>query len=136
MTTVLSQAPQNGTLVTASIAVPLNPDGTLATNPATGQPYKFMHGRAILSDADALNAGYAADVVLYVSYDGLAYVTDPAWQLPWVGGMLDKHGNANVPDLSFSLPADANGKPPVKVRAQIDTKGNTLDIGFTLEITG
>lgn len=132
-TVVLDQQQRNGTVDSGSVAVPTNADGTLANNPATGQPYQFFLITPTMSDADALDASKSCRLQVRISWDGVTYVSYGD-TLPWVGGTRDRSGNPRGPSTNPSIPLDnTTGLPPQRVMIRLDTAGNQLNTGFTVD---
>lgn len=139
-TVVLDQQVRNGTFSSASLAVPLNADGTPQTNPANGQPYSFVDLESTMSQADAGDGTKTARGSIRVSYDGTTYVSFPAGDWEWNGGVINAHtGLYRTPGLGVSLPTTTDGSGntvyPQRVMALLDTEGNSLNTGLTLELS-
>jgi hypothetical protein len=126
VTTVLAQQVRLGAFDSSSVAVPLNPDGSLATNPATGVPYQFVLVSTSINSTDALLVTNKCILTIKATYDGTTWVPTPAYE--WTGGSVDKHGNPSGPNTAPSIPL-LNGQPPQRIMVSIDTEGLSLNLG-------
>jgi hypothetical protein len=100
--TVLTQQIRNGTYDSSSVALPLNADGTLAINPATGVPYQFVLISTTLSPADALLVTNKCILDTKATWDGANYINVPGGHYEWTGGSIDKQGNPSGPNSAPS----------------------------------
>lgn len=120
MATLLTQAVQNGTVFSGSMAVPAG-----ASRCAVNLP---------MTDADALNAANSCLVYVGFSWDGVAYDYGKVPPYSWVGGTTNpRSGNPQAPSTVFSpVPTDAGGNLPALVMVKVDQQGNTMNFGVAV----
>jgi hypothetical protein len=119
-TIVLDQQVRNGRYDTASLAVP---DGS-----------QYIEMSSTMSDVDALDTTKRCLIAIKVTYDGVAWVGDPAWSGEWSGGR-NRFGNPSLPGLGISAQPDDQGRPPARAMVSIDTEGFSLNMGVTLKFS-
>lgn len=115
-TTVLPQEPRNGSFATSSVMASAGSVQLKVVCP--------------MSDADAQDEANSCRLVTEGSSDG--GLTWAAFGAPynWRGGLSPRDGSFTRPSETVGLPSP----PPGEVRATLDTLGNTLDTGVTLEV--
>lgn len=118
-TIVLDQQIRNGTFGTGSIA------------PTLGAVRLVVD--STMSDADAQNPASSLLIVAYASFDmGQTYAAFGA-PYHWQGGLSPRDGSFTRPMETVALPTGGSGQLPDLVRVSIDTLGNSLNVGMTLD---
>lgn len=138
-----TQATRNDSSLSSSLTLPLNPDGTPADDPDTGNPYSSVTFVATINQTDAANPANAVRGNILADYaDGTPAEAFPTGEFSWEGGRPD-HRNPGVfavPSIDVSLPSRDNGDGtrayPTRFRVQLDTLGNEINYGGTLAVSG